>query len=119
MSSIHSYKDLIVWQKSMVLVNLIYKLTSAFPKSEQFGLTNQIRRAAVSIPSNLAEGYARKTKKDTIHFHIMAYGSALELETQLQISKDLGFVTEGVLKQTEDLLLEVIKMLNKMTSNVR
>ena len=119
MSIIHSYKDLIVWQKSIILVKLIYELTAHFPPSEQFGITNQMRRAAVSIPSNIAEGYARKTKKDTIHFHIMAFGSALELETQLQISKDLRFISEEKLKYTNEVLLEVIKMLNRMTSNAR
>ena len=78
-----SYKDLIVWQKSILLVKQIYKLTSIFPSDEKFGLISQLRRAAVSIPSNIAEGQARRTTGDFIHFVSNAEGSVAEVETQL------------------------------------
>lgn len=88
---ITSYKDLVVWKKSIELVKLIYSLTKEFPDDEKFGLTNQLRRAAVSIPSNIAEGYGRRSQKDRLHFYVMAYGSSLEMETQLVIAKELNF----------------------------
>lgn len=88
---IQSYKDLIAWQKSMELSVLVYKLTDNFPKSEMFSLVNQIRRATVSIPSNIAEGWARKGLGEYIQFLSIAYGSASELETQLILSKKLRF----------------------------
>ena len=83
------YKDLIVWQKAKIFCVNIYKLTDEFPKSELFGLTSQLRRAAVSIPSNIAEGSKRNTQKDSNQFYAIAYGSGAELETQLEISKEL------------------------------
>lgn len=119
MTRITSYKDLIVWQKSIQLVKKIYILTQNFPKEEQFGLTNQLRRAVVSIPSNIAEGYGRRTLKDHNKFFVIAYGSALEVETQLVIARELKFCQEDELIVCESLLLEVIKMLNKLTSNNR
>lgn len=87
------YKDLDVWKKALELVTEAYKLSAEFPESEKFGLTNQIRRAAVSIPSNIAEGSARHHAKDFIHFLRIADGSAAELETQLIISIKLGFAS--------------------------
>lgn len=86
-----SYRQLIVWQKSIELVELIYKLTQGFPKAELFGLVSQIRRAAISIPSNIAEGYGRRSDKEYLQFYSFSYGSALELETQLFIAQKLGF----------------------------
>lgn len=106
-----SYKRLIVWQKSVELVKLVYFLTRKFPKSEQFGLVSQMRRSAVSIPSNIAEGFGRKSQKELKQFYSISYGSALELETQLIISKDLKLVSGSLLLQSEKLLIEVIKML--------
>ncbi|PIR88665.1 MAG: four helix bundle protein [Candidatus Harrisonbacteria bacterium CG10_big_fil_rev_8_21_14_0_10_44_23] len=88
---IKSYKDLIVWQKSMNLVTEIYKLSKTFPKSEIFGLTSQIKRSAVSIPSNIAEGSRRGSKKNFRHFLLNAYGSGAELETQLDIAEERQF----------------------------
>ena len=82
-----SHKDLIVWQKSMLLVKRLYEITSSYPKDEIFGITSQMRRAAVSIPSNIAEGYGRLYEKDTVRFLSTALGSASELETQMLISK--------------------------------
>jgi len=88
-----SYKELVVWQKSIALVKVIYELTKNFPRSEQFGVVSQMRRAAVSIPSNIAEGYGRKSSKEYKQFYSIAYGSALELDTQLIICRELELVS--------------------------
>ena len=120
MVKLHTYKDLIVWQKSMDLVTEIYTLTSNFPKSEIYILTSQIRRCAISIPSNIAEGRYRNSRKDYTHFLRIAYGSGAELETQIEISKRLKFSEVKNYKKIDSLLLEVMKMLNtilkKLTS---
>lgn len=89
-----SYKDLVAWQKSMDLVTAIYKAAAGFPKDELFGLTSQLRRAAVSIPSNVAEGQGRLSEKEFRHFLGQARGSLMEVETQLQIAANLGYLTE-------------------------
>ncbi len=109
-----SYKDLIVWQRAIELVTLVYELTSKFPKSELFGITSQMRRAAVSIPSCIAEGWGRKSPKEFYQFLSISYGSTLELETQLILSKKLRFATELEFEKTEAILLEVVKMLNSI-----
>ena len=107
-----SYKDLIVWQKSIKLVKEIYVSTSNFPKNEIYGLVSQMRRAAISIPSNIAEGYSRKNLKEYLQFLRIAYGSGAELETQIVISKDLY---KNINYSDAELLLEeVLKMLNVM-----
>lgn len=111
-----SYKELIVWQRSIELVTELYKLTEKFPKTEVFGLTSQIRRAAVSIPSNIAEGYARKHKPEYLQFLQIAFGSGAELETQIIIIKNVGFVKATDTLKVEILLNEIMKMLNKMIS---
>lgn len=116
---IKSYKELIVWQKSVELVEQIFLLTNLFPKSELFGITSQMRRAAVSIPSNIAEGYGRKSTKSYTQFYSIAYGSALELETQLIISKKLKLAPEKEFQKADDLLTEVSKMLNSMISKFK
>lgn len=103
----------------MDLVKEIYNLTEKFPKSEIFGIISQMRRAAVSIPSTIAEGYGRKSPKEYAQFFSIAYGSALELETQIMISKDLRFTENRNFTKTESLLLEVSKMLNSMTSKFK
>ncbi len=113
-----SYKDLIVWQKGVELVSEIYKVSEQFPKSEQFGLTSQMRRAAVSIPANLAEGYARKHRAEYTQFVRIAFGSGAELETHLLIAKNLGFIKNGQDAQINKLLDEVMRMLNKMLSSL-
>jgi len=87
-----NYKELNVWQKSYKLCLHIYKVTNRFPKDEMYGLTSQIRRSAVSIPSNIAEGYGRKTTLEYVRFLYIAYGSVCELETQAMLSVDLGYV---------------------------
>lgn len=116
---ISSYKDLIVWQKSVELVVKIYQLTNKFPKSELFGLTNQMRRAAISIASNIAEGRCRGTKKDYTQFLRISLGSGAELETQIIISKRLNYITEIDIKESEQLLCEIMKMLNTMISTLK
>lgn len=94
------FKELDVWKESKKLAILVYKITDQFPKTEVFGLTNQSRRSAVSIPSNIAEGTGRKTDKETLHFLYIAKGSLFELETQIHIAKDLGFLTEHDFQNT-------------------
>ncbi len=111
---LQSYKELIVWQKSIELVKEIFLLTSKFPKSELYGLISQMRRASVAIPSNIAEGYGRKHKKEYHQFLSIAYSSALELETQMIISKQLNLTNSRHFSISESLLLEVLKMLNVM-----
>jgi len=118
-SQINTYKDLIVWQKSMDLVIEVYKLTEYFPKSEIYGLTSQMRRCAVSIPSNIAEGRRRGSKKDYRHFLIIAYGSGAELETQIEIVKRLPFSENINFIKVDGLLNEVMRMLNKMLSALK
>lgn len=113
---IQSYKELIVWQKSLLLTKMIYGTTEVFPKTEIFGLTSQIRRAAVSIPSNIAEGFSRKHRKEYRQFLLIAFGSAAELETQLIISHDLGFIKDDEFSKLSSLLEEIRKMLHKMIS---
>ncbi len=111
-----TYKDLIVWQKSMELVTTIYKLTENFPRGELYGLVSQMRRSAVSIPSNIAEGRRRSTRKDYRQFLIIAYGSGAELETQIEIAKRLLFGKDLDHSKADGLLDEVMRMLNKMTN---
>ena len=111
MSDIKSYKDLIIWKKSMELVRLIYELTNKFPQSEIYGLTSQMRRAAVAIPSNIAEGYGRRSSKEYLQFLSIAYGSSLELETQIILSNDLKLVREIEVRNILILLEEIKKML--------
>jgi four helix bundle protein len=105
-----SHKELIVWQKSIELVKKIYLLTTDFPKNEIYGLSSQMKRAAISIPSNIAEGYSRKGTKEYLHFLRIAYGSSNELETQIIIAKDLYKNIDC--KPAELLLQEVLKILN-------
>ncbi|MBI5222723.1 MAG: four helix bundle protein [Candidatus Magasanikbacteria bacterium] len=115
---INTYKDLIVWQKSMDLVVAIYDLTDKFPKTEIYGLTSQMRRSAVSIPSNIAEGRRRGSKKDYRQFLVVAYASGAELETQVEIAKRLAFGKNLNYTKVDGLLNEVMRMLNKMTNEL-
>jgi len=112
--SLKSYKDLIVWQKSYELVLEMYKATEVFPKSELYSLVQQMRRAAISIPSNIAEGYTRGHRLEYIQFLSIAFGSVAELETQLLISKELGYIKEEAFKKCLALLEEIMKMLSKL-----
>ena len=112
MGTVTSFKDLIVWQKSMTLVMDIYNLTKAFPADEKFGLTSQLRRCAISIPSNIAEGWGRNSTKSYMHFLRIANGSLSELETQLIIAKELNHITD--MQKADGLIIEVSKMLNSI-----
>jgi four helix bundle protein len=105
-----SYRDLKVWQRAIELCVGVYKLTADFPREEVYGLTSQLRRAAVSVASNLAEGYGRASKGEFRQFVGMARGSVLELQTQLVIAKALGFGKEPKLKTAESLAEETGKM---------
>ena len=107
-----SFKDLIVWQKSFALVKEIYKLLENFPKEETFGLALQMKRCAVSIPSNIAEGYGRQHNKEYKQFLSIAYGSLCELETQYLLSVDLKYTKEN--RTIETLISEVGRMLYRM-----
>ena len=112
MENINSYRDLDVWQECRLLVKDIYSLTQKFPKEEQFGLTNQLRRASVSIPSNIAEGCGRKYSKDSIQFFFIARGSLYEMETQLVLASDLDFISKEELEQMEQQVTKCKKLLN-------
>ena len=107
----HSYRDLVVWQKAKVLAVEVYRLTDAFPKSELYGLTSQVRRAAVSVVSNIAEGQGRLTKGEFLQFLGHARGSLFELETQLEIALELRYVTAEVKKGIADKVTEVRRLL--------
>ncbi len=106
------FKDLDIWKKTRVLTNDVYTITKKFPKDEIYGLTNQIRRCAVSVPSNIAEGIGRKTSKDTIHFLYIARGSLFELETQLFLSFDQQYITEFELDQFLLKVVDCKKLIN-------
>lgn len=111
---IETYKELIVWQKGIAIVSLTYRYTATFPKEEIYGLTSQMRRAAVSIPSNIAEGRSRSTRKDFAQFLRIAQGSLAELETQLVVSENLGFGKVDIRQELLDHLAEEKRMLNAM-----
>ena len=106
------FKNLKVWQKAMELVRLVYQASKAFPPKERLALTDQLRRAVVSIPSNIAEGNGRVSDKDYAHFLSIARGSLFETITQLQIAQDLGYI--GDLPNVDDLIAEIGRMLTTM-----
>jgi four helix bundle protein len=119
-----NYKDLQVWQKSYQLCLKIYRITAQFPKEEKFGLTSQIKRSAVSIPSNIAEGYGRKTTADYIRILYISYGSICELETQILLARDLRFIEKrevdvilSDIAEVERMLKALIKSLENKPSN--
>lgn len=114
-----TFKDLIVWQKAYKLTLQIYKITAKFPKDEQYGLVSQLRRAAVSIPSNISEGYARQYKAEYRQFLSIAYSSLAELVTQLLLAKDLKYIDESNYKAIESLMGEVGAMLYRMMNPIR
>ncbi len=105
------YKELIVWQKSRTLVKNIYDRTKIFPKEEQYGLTNQIRRAVVSIPSNIAEGYNRQSDKEFVRFLSIAKGSAAEVETQIILAQDLEYISA---EERDIFLLQISEILHML-----
>ncbi len=117
--SVQSFRELTVWQKSMKLAAEIYRITKMLPKDELYGLTNQLRRAAVSIPSNIAEGNGRDSKKEYLRFLYIARGSKAEVETQLLLCVELGYLREEEIKTAEELCIEVSKMLNTIISKFK
>jgi four helix bundle protein len=116
--TIRGFKDLIVWQKAMKLVTSVYELSRAFPKEELYVLSAQIRRAAVSVPSNIAEGHARQGR-EFVHFLSIARGSLAELETQLQLAVDLGYTTQADVADHFELLDEVRRMCVALGNKIR
>jgi len=115
---IQSYKDLLVWQKGIALAKVIYSLTQRFPAEEKFGLVSQMRRAAVSIPSNLAEGQARRTTGEFVQFISHAEGSAAELDTQLILAVELNFCTKAKALPIYEMIDEERRMLNSLRRKV-
>ncbi|MHC4926998.1 MAG: four helix bundle protein [Planctomycetota bacterium] len=114
MGKIQTFRDLMVWQKSMVLVKQVYAVTKVFPRDEMYGLTNQIRRGAVSIPSNIAEGYGRNSTVDYIRFLRIASGSVYELQTQAEIAVNLNYIKPEDFEQLNATATEIAKMLSSM-----
>jgi four helix bundle protein len=112
MGEILSYQDLDVWKQTRGLVKSVYALSKKFPKDEQFGLTNQLRRAVISVPSNIAEGCGRNYSKDSIQFFFIARGSLYELETQLTLSLDLQYISEEELRIIIEQITRCKKLLN-------
>ena len=114
-----SYKELIVWQKSIQLVIDIYKLTEVFPKDECYGLVSQMQRAAVSIPSNIAEGNERNSNKEFAHFLYIAKGSLAELETQIIISEKLKFINTNQSTSILNSCHEIGRMINGLLTKIK
>jgi len=116
---ITTFKDLVAWQKSHTLVVEIYKHTKSFPKEETFGLTNQIRRAAVSIASNIAEGFGRRSSTDRARFYDMARASLNEVQSQLLIAKDIDFLSDDVYTNLESKTVEAHKLLTGLINKTK
>lgn len=119
MSNIKSYRDLIIWQKAVVLVTKIYTVTGTFPSSEIYGLTNQLRRCAVSIPSNVAEGYGRNSTADYKRFLQIAVGSLYELQTQVEIAFNLTYVSKDQYDELTGLSTEIDKMIYSIIQKLK
>ena len=114
----HNYLELKIWQRSRELVKSIYQLTESFPGSQKYGLTNQMQRAAISIPSNIAEGAGRNSSKDFMRFLDIANGSAFELETQLFLCSDLGYTKISQVENIISELKEIQKMIFKFRESL-
>ena len=117
--SLNSYKEFTVWQKAMALAAEVYRLASLLPKFETYGLADQMRRAAVSVPSNIAEGQGRNTTKEFVHFLSIARGSQNELETQLLLCEKLSYLEQKDIAIALNLCIEVNKMLNVLIRKLR
>lgn len=115
----HRFKDLEVWKLSRQFCSQIYLVTANFPDNEKFGLTNQLRRASVSVPSNIAEGCSRSSNKDFSRFLEIAIGSIYEIETQLLIAFDLGYINQGKLNELLYNLDVIVKMTSKFRSTLK
>lgn len=115
---LNSYKDLIAWQKALVLVKEVYKLTKTLPENEKFNFVSQLNRSALSIPSNIAEGWGRESKGSFTNFLKIARGSLYELETQIIILKEVELVTDDYTTSILDLITEEIKILNSLIKSI-
>lgn len=118
-NEIKSFRDLLVWQKSMVLVTEVYNYTGRYPKEELYGITSQIRRSAVSVPSNIAEGYGRRSTGDYTRFLQISVGSLYELDTQLEISRNLGYLTDEQFSNLSANCNEISKMLHSLIKKLK
>lgn len=118
MTPISSHRDLIAWQKAIQLVKRCYQISGRFPPDERFGLTQQLRRAAVSVPSNIAEGKGRGTPAEFQRFLSIACGSLTEVDTHLVIAHELGFIDESVLKDVEDVIAEVGRIITGLRKSL-
>ena len=118
-TKIKSFTDLHVWQKGHQLVLTIYKITLNFPKAESYGLVDQMRRCVVSITSNISEGFSRSSRKEKIQFYYMALGSLTELQNQLLISRDLGYINKVKFNQIAEQTVVVHKLLNGLIKSIR
>jgi len=116
---IKSYRDLVVWQKAMDLVTEVYRVSKKFPKDELFGLTGQMRRAAVAVPSNIAEGYGKSSRKEYIYFLSNARGSLLELETQMLIASNLSYLKESEVDDLLSLVSQVGRIIHGLLSSLK
>ena len=112
MAKVKTYKDLVVWQKSMDMTAMLYQLVKKLPKEETYALSDQMRRAAISVPSNIAEGFGRSSTKEYLHFLFISYGSICELETQLILSSRINYLSKNETQPVMDLLSEIGKMIN-------
>lgn len=113
---IKSFTDLIAWQKCHSLLILIYKITRSFPEDEKFGLTNQVRRATLSVTSNIAEGFGRNNVKEKTQFYGIAYGSLIEVQNQLLASRDVGYLNKQDFQEATILAIEAAKVLSGLRS---
>lgn len=111
-NTIKSFTDLIAWQQGHKLVLMVYKITKEFPKDEQFGLTSQMRRCAVSITSNIAEGFSRQSNKEKVQFYSIAHGSLTELQNQLLIAKDIELINKDVFNDIAEVAVQTHKLIS-------
>ncbi|MEK7194099.1 MAG: four helix bundle protein [Patescibacteria group bacterium] len=116
---IKSFKDLKTWQEAHALVIEVYRVTKSFPKDELFGLTNQIRRAAVSITSNISEGFNRSSQKEKIQFYFISLGSLAELQNQMLIARDVGYLTPEAFAKMEMQIVVVQRLLNALITKTK
>ncbi|NQY07238.1 MAG: four helix bundle protein [Flavobacteriaceae bacterium] len=115
----HRFKDLEIWKQSRVFCSDIYRITSKFPDEEKFGITNELRRASISIPSNIAEGSSRSSNKEFCRFLEFGIGAAYEVQTQLLISADIGFLNNDDMDNTIEKITSIIKMMVKFKSTLK
>jgi four helix bundle protein len=119
MPAVQSYRDLVVWQQAMDLAALVYNLTREFPKHEQYGLTSQLCRAAVSVPSNIAEGHARDSTKEFLHHVSFAMGSLAEVETQVLLAERLGYLKPDTTNSTTSKTAELDRRLRSLQQSLK